>query len=44
MDLKDGRRVVMTDLHGAEFGHVIGERSIENEELVEEYKRPASRG
>jgi hypothetical protein len=38
-DLKVGRRVVMVARDGSEFGHVIGERSIENEELLEEAKR-----
>jgi hypothetical protein len=29
----------MVGRDGSEFGHVIGERSVENEELAEEFKR-----
>jgi hypothetical protein len=38
-DKKIGRRVVMVGRDGSEFGHVIGERSVEYEEMAEEAKQ-----
>jgi hypothetical protein len=38
-ELKIGRRVVLLDRDRNEFGHVIGERSLEHAEMVEEAKQ-----